>query len=392
MSNFFSLNVQSVKTPPETIGTKRSYVLYDKNCYDTGCYSNFWFIYSDRDPRLYTSNYEYVYEPGGYNNYELSYEAQPFNGYGVCGLASMSEDGIFDYTNNHLLSSFVNPVWRCSYDAALFTKTSQLAEYKALLTTCGAESSTGLNCFRNNEGTWVCEETVYETQGNVLSCTAAAGYYNTLLLPTFCGRQHISTEDEPCPNNQDSCSVWVANSAEGAYCRRWEEENKSDTDILRLIDNTKEQYCLNHPNEEDCACLARSLNPNYNEIRISSADYCWYVPCIENSTHLTVSRDAALVSIGGCSNACSQIFNIYTSDPSSDIIFTDEFILNIDCDFADAGTPGEGGGGSSPIEPIEPSFWDQYGDIVLYSIAGIAGIVLLIIILTVLIMSSRKTK
>jgi hypothetical protein len=354
MSSFFSLNKPFSRGPTDEVGTE------ELRTGINGSDNTITFLNYDRDPRKFASATDNrAVFPGSLSYAEIFYQSAPFQADGICGGSDMAANRIFDYYNNQELSDIEgDPVWTCEYDANLFTKTNYLTEYRAFLMNCTT---------------------------NPLSCTAAANYYNTLIMPTFCGRQHISTEDAPCPEGQSTCSPFVAVGPEGEACRIWDAE--ASPEVLRIVDSVKEGYCLKYYAEKDCECLARSLNENYNAIRISSPDYCWYIPCMNSSTHLTVSRDEARVNDGDCASACSQIFNIYAD--VGEIVFSPSFQATIDCNFDDAENGGSGGG-TGPV--VEESFWEQYGDITTYIIVGVGIAVIVIILLIVIILSFKKSK
>jgi len=345
----------------------------------------------DRDNNRYSKKWSYEYQQFEISNYISTFYPDVYSALpGLCGGAAMTRDNI-TYVINDVARSKVETsdgtprdVWTCFYDASSFTNTIYLTEYYQLLTPCN-HGSTGLQCSASttNPNEYDCVVTTL-TGSNADSCHEALYYYNALIMPTFCGKQHIANQYEPCPNDADTCSTFVASGENGEYCRAWEVANADNTEVLEFIDIAKDEYCLNNPYELDCKCLSRSLYPEYLDLKINSPDYCWYVPCIESQNYLTVSRDKAKANSETCANSCATILTLYNEDVDK-IVFTDETVIDINCDFSTAEDYPAPSTSSiqttSGITITNQSFFDQYGMIMLWIGLGMVGVLVIIMII-----------
>lgn len=392
MSSFFSLNIAASKTPSEPSEIVKDIYYTTSSTTDFTTVTD---LYFTRNPKKYVSDFEEIHTSRvslSLDQYILYSQFAVNKNELVCGGAQMALDNVYDFVNNVELSNFDRPIWTCIYDANLFTNSLALTEFRLLLTSCPDETIT--DCSINAEGKLECQE-IEPSAVNPTSCNEAKEYYNNLLLPTFCGQQHVSTDAFPCPDNQPTCSRFVEPGPDGEYCRVWELQNADNKDVLTVIDNVKEQYCLNNPLEEDCACLSRSLSINYNQLKINSPDYCWYLPCVENATHLTVSRDQSRVNAESCANACEQVFNIYAEDVNR-IIFDETFQSVVDCNFQEfddrleeeGNQGGGGGGGGGEVVTPEASFFSQYGVIII--LVSVFALVLILIVIAFTVPKNKK--
>lgn len=104
----------------------------------------------------------------------------------------------------------------------------------------------------------------------------------------FCGLS-ISTDGKTktlgaqCPINPETgkqfkqCLNWRRTDEVGEKCRKI----ISDKCMERSIDN----FCNNNPTAEDCKCVSRNFQSDYNDQKKyhSDHDYCWYKPCSSGS-------------------------------------------------------------------------------------------------------------
>ena len=326
---------------------------------------HYMYLYFNRNRHLLPAEYEEIFKRNGNGSITdivIKQEQPPFDGSGICGGAAMSQANVFDIVANLQKSKELHDkgqtenVWTCIYYSNLFNQATQLEEFNSLFV-LGAK------------------------------IPEASNYYNKILLPEFCGAQHIATTSEPCQDGQDTCSIFLALSQNGDYCRRWEDTavKNGEEENLNIIDSVKNQYCQKYPYEKDCTCLTRTLNPYYYITRVPYPDYCYFTPCLTPSQYLTSHRDASIAQDDQtCKNACATIINLFTDGKA---VFTDEFSLYIDCDFTSLEENQPKPPEPQPNEPIEEvGFWDEYKWIIIgVSIAVVIIIIIIIIVASVTI-------
>lgn len=109
-----------------------------------------------------------------------------------------------------------------------------------------------------------------------------------VITENFCGQSistfgNTKTIGAQCPINPETgvqfkeCLNWRRTDEVGEKCRKI----ISDEAIERSIDN----FCNLNPTAEDCKCVSRGFQSDYNTLKNyhSDHDYCWYKPCSSGS-------------------------------------------------------------------------------------------------------------
>jgi hypothetical protein len=156
--------------------------------------------------------------------------------------------------------------------------------------------------------------------------------YNTQIMPWFCAEPldpNFEPASEVCPKDpatgqrMTTCSHFSATNDSGDWCRQWATEQEQQHPNTRtLADVAKEKYCRTFPDSPDCACLARSYNSIYQQLKAGITrsaggqvlpDQCWWAPCANPSAYL-VTSDLA-VKPGTCPDTvCQEVQNFVDSE------------------------------------------------------------------------------
>jgi hypothetical protein len=253
-------------------------------------------------------------------------------------------------------STLERAVWNCIYQVEDFTKRIQLTDFVGAIISCPNPSS---NCPGN---------------GFTVDPKEAQIAYDTVLLPSVCGRTSNN-----CTNGASSCSMFLDAGELGAECRVWQDE------APEISDAVKETFCLENQNNSECKCILRTNNPEYAKLRVNQADYCWYIPCSNDSNTLKLHRDE--VNAQNCGDYCATIFNFIDS---TDINFSAEFLADIDCNFSSSVTSSSTNNfsTSSTSTSSSPSFWDEKW-IALTVVAGGIGLFILIVVVIMIVVLKK---
>jgi hypothetical protein len=157
-----------------------------------------------------------------------------------------------------------------------------------------------------------------------MSKSASSDAYDQI-MQKFC-----NGESESCPRgpnsdkNMEKCSRLKSTDDAGERCRGW--LTKQDE---KIKDNIIENYCLKHPNNEDCKCQNRANEETYREAKSGHEipDGCWYIPC-STSAYLQDS----LIEKGKehCpQNMCKMIYDL---KKNNDVVIRDNS-NTINCNF-----------------------------------------------------------
>lgn len=138
------------------------------------------------------------------------------------------------------------------------------------------------------------------------------------------------TTTEGCPDDPKTgkpmpkCMLLRDTREHGNVCRDWAE--KADK---KLVNKLKYNWCYKEENRNtnDCKCLARAFDKEFQDISGSFQGYdaaCWYTPCNDSSPYLKLDEDHH------CSlNICQTVFDLRNNrDVKLDNVYS-----NINCTF-----------------------------------------------------------
>lgn len=133
-----------------------------------------------------------------------------------------------------------------------------------------------------------------------------------------------------------SCSNMNATTEAGDQCRLFYNQ-----ETQQVRDSIVQDYCLRHPTNVDCSCVARLADPKYRELKRYAPfnDGCWYAPCTTQS-YLTTEE----VKDPTCpSNVCQIIFDLLNNNN----VNINDNQNSINCKFPDKIEP-------PPVRPPPP--------------------------------------
>jgi hypothetical protein len=131
-----------------------------------------------------------------------------------------------------------------------------------------------------------------------------------------------------CPTDvKDGCSRYFSTDKDGDYCRdlfnNYTPEQK---------DAAIQTYCLRN-NTEDCKCVNRSTNFNYERLKQGNpfSDACWYIPCANKERFFVPSEFADNPSCP--TNLCQIVYDISQAHD----VDIERVKNDINCDFSGGG-------------------------------------------------------
>lgn len=131
-----------------------------------------------------------------------------------------------------------------------------------------------------------------------------------------------------CMDNSKTCSPLFSKSLIGNYCRdEYSKLNASGRDTVM------QDYCIRHPDSDECKCVSRSSEPNYVRLKVGNpySDACWYTPCTNRFQYFIPSEFEREIQCP--QNVCQLVYNISdTRDVDVSKIKND-----INCDFSTQG-------------------------------------------------------
>ena len=121
--------------------------------------------------------------------------------------------------------------------------------------------------------------------------------------------------------------MFLSSQPVGNECREWAIYSPEYADPI------KKDYCLNLPNAPECKCILRTSDPEYNKVKISYPDGCWYLPCspAKEDTYLQLNINKSILDEGECGSACQQIVYLYGTGE-----IKVKFTTDINCIFPDS--------------------------------------------------------
>ena len=131
-----------------------------------------------------------------------------------------------------------------------------------------------------------------------------------------------------CVNGNASCSPIFSVSEIGDYCR-----DQFSKLTAGGRDTVMENYCLRHESSNECKCVNRALNTDYQKLKLGNpySDACWYIPCANRFQYFVPSEFNKTTKCP--QNMCqivydiSKVHNVDIHDIENDI----------NCDFSNSG-------------------------------------------------------
>lgn len=132
-------------------------------------------------------------------------------------------------------------------------------------------------------------------------------YGADLILSKLCSL----TTTEKCPINPETGKPFkkcmflrsTDTNGYGDMCREWARKAE-----VSLVNKIKSDWCEANLDAEDCKCLNRKYDPNFQKLSEYFHDhdsYCWYAPCSDSGSYLTLDLPHQCLTVN-----CQVIYDV----------------------------------------------------------------------------------